>query len=103
MIVRGPLLGRPGLGLDRGDARGVQALLLAEARHEGAARSCGRGKLCKSLLRRCGECVQLHCLLCEPRVEGREPRPRLACLLDDPVVLAGGPAEAVESCERLVE
>ena len=33
----------------------------------------------------------------------RELRPRLACLLDDPVVLAGGAAEAVEPGERLVE
>ena len=47
--------------------------------------------------------VQLHCLFREPRVEGGELRPRLACLLDDPVVLAGGAAEAVEPGERLVE
>ena len=97
------LLRRPRLGLDRGDARGVQALLMPETRDEAAARSCGRGEPCGALLRRGGESVQLHRLLREPRVEGGEPLPRLACLLDDPVVLAGGAAEAVEPGERLVE
>ena len=47
--------------------------------------------------------VQLHRLFREPRVEGGELLPRLACLLDDPVVLAGGAAEAVEPGECLVE
>ena len=39
----------------------------------------------------------------EPRVDGGELRPRGARLLDDPVVLAGGAAEAVEPGERLLE
>ena len=53
----------------------------------------------------CGsdESVELRRLFREPRVEGGELRPGFARLLDDPVVLAGGPAEAVESGERLVE
>ena len=97
------LLCGPRLGLDRGDARGVQALLMPEARDEAATRSCGRGELSGALLCRGGESVQLRCLFGEPRVERGELRPCLARLLDDPVVLAGGAAEAVEPGERLVE
>ena len=99
----GLLLRRPRLGLDRGDARGVQALLMPEARHEAAACSCGRGELSRALVCGSDESVQLRRLFCEPRVEGGELRPGFARLLDDPVVLAGGAAEAVEPGERLVE
>jgi hypothetical protein len=97
------LLGRPHLSLDRGDTRGVQALLLAQACHEAAARSCGRGKPRHSLVRRGGERIQLGRLLRQSRADGRELLTRFACLLDDPVVLAGGAAETVEPGERFVQ
>ena len=98
-----PLLGRPCLGLDRGDARGVQALLMPEARHEAAARGGGRGEPGDPLLGRGCDGVQFHRLFSEPGGDDGELFPRVACLFDDPVVLARDAAEAVEPGECFVE
>ena len=70
---------------------------------EAAACSRGRGELSRALVCGSDESVELRRLFREPRVEGGELRPGFARLLDDPVVLAGGAAEAVEPRERLVE
>ena len=94
---------RPCLGLDRGDACGVQALLMPQARHEAAARGGGRGEPCDALLGRGGEASSSIACSASRARRARELFPRVACLLDDPVVLAGGAAEAVEPGERFVE
>ena len=76
-----PLLGRPRLGLDRGDARGVQALLLPEARDEAAARGGGRGEPGRSLLGRGCDGVQLRrlCRRAERRAAASCVRASRAC------------------------
>ena len=68
-------------------------------------RRCGRGcrERCRASLRGGRETVQLGVPFRQPRGEAGEPRARRPRLLDDPVVLAGRPADAVEAGDGLVE